>query len=80
MIEERFEEERIHLLHDLRAERCICLLLSEMLGDIAEEGMREGGVSLKDALCATSGILQNLALSLELTGHTVETWEGSSPG
>ena len=43
MIEERFEEEKcIDLLHDLRAERCICLLLSEVSGILRKKGCEKG--------------------------------------
>jgi hypothetical protein len=75
MAKERLEEARIRLMRDLRGEHCICLWLGEMLGDLAEEGVREGGTSLPDALCASSQILKNLARTLDESERILETME-----
>lgn len=81
---EQCGEVRVHLLHDLRADRCGCLLVSELLEDLGEEGEKEDGLPLRDTLFGLSGVLQNLARNLEgleqiiggmgpaAVGHSVE--------
>lgn len=75
MAQDKLETERIRLMRDLRGERYVCLLLSESLGDISEEGVREGSLPLKDSLGAFSKILGNLARSLDEAGQTLAAWE-----
>jgi len=68
---EQCEEVRVHLLHDLRANRCGCLLVSELLEDIGEEGEKEDGLPLRDTLFGLSGVLQNVARNLEGLEQTI---------
>lgn len=72
---ERRAETRAQLLHNLRADRCACLLLSELLEGLGEEGAKEEGLSLLDTLFGLSGVLQNVARSLESAEQTVAKWE-----
>ena len=69
MVEEKREETRVKLMRDLLGERCICLLISELVRGIAEEGIPEGGIPLPDTLRAISKILENLSVTLEDTGR-----------
>jgi hypothetical protein len=74
MEEERLEETRVRLMHDLRGAGCVCVWISELLGDLAEEGASEGGTSLQDALRASAQILKNLARTLDESERTLESW------
>ena len=62
-------------MKDLRSEQQVCVLLSVLLDEISEEGPREGCLSTKDALGASSRILKNLSRSLEDAGRVLATWQ-----
>lgn len=68
---ELLDETRVHLLHDLRANRCECLVASELLEDLGEEGEHEDGLPLRDTLFGLSGVLQNVARNLEGLEQTI---------
>jgi hypothetical protein len=70
-VEEEWEETRVHLLHDLRADRCACRVVSELLEDLGEEGETEDGLPLKDTLFGLSGVLHNMARNLEGLEQTI---------
>jgi len=72
---ERNEETRVHLLHDLRADRCACRVVSELLEGLGEEGVKEDGLSRMDTLFGLSGVLLNVARNLEILEQTIGKWE-----
>ncbi|MGO8693459.1 MAG: hypothetical protein ACLQMF_07255 [Rectinemataceae bacterium] len=75
MVEEEQEKTRVHLIHDLRVDRCICNVLSELLEQLGEEGVAEEGLPLGVTLVGMSGILEGVARNIEGTERILGKWE-----
>ena len=69
------EDIRVSLLCELRQGRTMCLVASDLLEILGEEGALEGSLSREDILYGLSGIVRSVARTLEAAEHRIGALE-----